>query len=229
MRKELQGSEQGAQESPAGSGRRLLGHGTGGDAGVSFRIWMRMERARQEVKKDRRGRLTENEEVVAEAVPEKERRYRIISMIGSLTMRDDELGRGSAVGRRFLTITAGFQKDGTFPGFRQSETRKKMNVLEAVQPPCRGRICLSLCVPAGTVISEKLDFDRGISVGVVCRRRERKAGGRAGDVWTAGLERALLDAYAAHFFYPVRAGKDGKCPIMSRNISYREMRRSGKI
>ena len=101
-------------------------------------------------------------------------------------------------------------------GFRQSETRKKMNVLEAVSH-LSGTDLLSLCVPAGTVISENwistAAFPSALYAGGESGKR-----GTAGDVWTAGLERALLDAYAAHFL-PGSGRKRREVSIMSRNIS----------
>lgn len=120
---------------------------------------------------------------------------------------------------------SGFSEGWTFPG-SGSPRQEKMNVLEAVSR-LSGTDLLSLCVPAGTVISENwistAAFPSALYAGGESGKR-----GTAGDVWTAGLERALLDAYAAHFL-PGSGRKRREVSIMSRNISYREMRRSGKI
>ena len=137
---------------------------------------------------------------------------------------DDELDE-EALWAPVLTITAGFQKDGRFrvPAVRD---KKKMNVLEAVSR-LSGTDLLSLCVPAGTVISEKWISTEAFPSALYADGESGKRG-TAGDVWMAGLERALLDAYAAHFL-PGSGRKRREVSIMSRNISYREMRRSGKI
>ena len=117
---------------------------------------------------------------------------------------------------------SGFSEGWTFPG-SGSPRQEKNECAGSSQPPVGDGSAESLCA-GGNCDFRKLDFDRGISVGVVCRRRERKAG----DDWgclDSGFERPL-DAYA--FF--TRFGQEKtEVSIMSRNISYREMRRSGKI
>ena len=136
---------------------------------------------------------------------------------------DDELD-DEALWAPVLTITAGFQKDGRFrvPAVRD---KKKMNVLEAVSR-LSGTDLLSLCVPAGTVISENwistAAFPSALYAGGESGKR-----GTAGDVWTAGLERALLDAYAAHFFTRFGQEKTGSVHyeqeyLLQGNASERE-------
>ena len=176
---------------------------------------------RQEVKKTEET-AHGNEEVVAEAV-RKGKEIQDYIDDWEPDDEDDELDE-EALWAPVLTITAGFQKDGRFrvPAVRQ----EKNECAGSSQSPVGDGSAESLCA-GGNCDFRKLDFDRGISVGVVCRRRERKAGEAVG-VWTAGLERALLDAYAAHFL-PGSGRKRREVSIMSRNISYREMRRSGKI
>lgn len=61
-----------------------------------------------------------------------------------------------------------------------------MNVLEAVSR-LSGTDLLSLCVPGGNCDFRKLDFDRGISVGIVCRRRRAESGGHLGMSGRRGL------------------------------------------
>ena len=136
---------------------------------------------------------------------------------------DDELDE-EALWAPVLTITAGFQKDGRFrvPAVRD---KKKMNVLEAVSR-LSGTDLLSLCVPAGTVISENwistAAFPSALYAGGESGKR-----GTSGDVWTAGLERALLDAYAAHFFTRFGQEKTGSVHyeqeyLLQGNASERE-------
>ena len=136
---------------------------------------------------------------------------------------DDELDE-EALWAPVLTITAGFQKDGRFrvPAVRD---KKKMNGLEAVSR-LSGTDLLSLCVPAGTVISENwistAAFPSALYAGGESGKR-----GTSGDVWTAGLERALLDAYAAHFFTRFGQEKTGSVHyeqeyLLQGNASERE-------
>ena len=100
-----------------------------------------------------------------------------------------------------------------------------MNVLEAVSR-LSGTDLLSLCVPAGTVISENwistAAFPSALYAGGESGKR-----GTAGDVWTAGFERALLDAYAAHFFTRFGQEKTGSVHyeqeyLLQGNASERE-------
>lgn len=100
-----------------------------------------------------------------------------------------------------------------------------MNVLEAVSR-LSGTDLLSLCVPAGTVISENwistAAFPSALYAGGESGKR-----GTSGDVWTAGLERALLDAYAAHFFTRFGQEKTGSVHyeqeyLLQGNASERE-------
>ncbi len=86
---------------------------------------------------------------------------------------DDELDE-EALWAPVLTITAGFQKDGRFrvPAVRD---KKKNECAGSSQPPVGDGSAESLCA-GGNCDFRKLDFDRGISVGIVCRRRERKTG-----------------------------------------------------
>lgn len=123
---------------------------------------------RQEVKKTEET-AHGNEEVVAEAV----RKGKEIQDYIDDWEPDDELDE-EALWAPVLTITAGFQKDGRFrvPAVRD---KKKMNVLEAVSRLSGDGSAESLCA-GGNCDFRKMDFDRGISVGIVCRRRERKAG-----------------------------------------------------
>ena len=173
---------------------------------------------RQEVKKTEET-AHGNEEVVAEAV----RKGKEIQDYIDDWEPDDELDE-EALWAPVLTITAGFQKDGRFrvPAVRD---KKKMNVLEAVSR-LSGTDLLSLCVPAGTVISENwistAAFPSALYAGGESGKR-----GTAGDVWTAGLERALLDAYAAHFFTRFGQEKTGSVHyeqeyLLQGNASERE-------
>ena len=110
-------------------------------------------------------------------------------------------------------------------GYALTSKKKKMNVLEAVSR-LSGTDLLSLCVPAGTVISENwistAAFPSALYAGGESGKR-----GTAGDVWTAGLERALLDAYAAHFFTRFGQEKTGSVHyeqeyLLQGNASERE-------
>ena len=98
-------------------------------------------------------------------------------------------------------------------------------VVEAVSR-LSGTDLLSLCVPAGTVISENwistAAFPSALYAGGESGKR-----GTAGDVWTAGFERALLDAYAAHFFTRFGQEKTGSVHyeqeyLLQGNASERE-------
>lgn len=100
----------GGAGSPAGSGRRLLGHGTGGDAGVSFVFGCGWSAPPG-------GKKTEetahgNEEVVAEAV-RKGKEIQDYIDDWEPDDEDDELDE-EALWAPVLTITASFQKDGRF-------------------------------------------------------------------------------------------------------------------
>ena len=163
-----------------------------------------------------------NEEVVAEAV-RKGKEIQDYIDDWEPDDEDDELDE-EALWAPVLTITAGFQKDGRFraPAVRD---KKKMNVLEAVSR-LSGTDLLSLCVPAGTVISENwistAAFPSALYAGGESGKR-----GTTGDVWTAGLERALLDAYAAHFFTRFGQEKTGSIHyeqeyLLQGNASERE-------
>lgn len=176
---------------------------------------------RQEVKKTEET-AHGNEEVVAEAV-RKGKEIQDYIDDWEPDDEDDELDE-EALWAPVLTITAGFQKDGRFrvPAVRD---KKKMNVLEAVSR-LSGTDLLSLCVPAGTVISENwistAAFPSALYAGGESGKR-----GTAGDVWTAGLERALLDAYAAHFFTRFGQEKTGSVHyeqeyLLQGNASERE-------
>ena len=220
LAKELQGSEQGAQEAQPD-----LEEGSWGmvqEEMRGYRSYLDADGARrQEVKRQKR-RLKEMKRWLQKQ-PGKGKEIQDYIDDWEPDDEDDELDE-EALWAPVLTITAGFQKDGRFR-LRQSGDKKKMNAGSS-QPPVGDGSAESLCA-GGNCDFRKLDFDRGISVGIVCRRRERKRG-TAGDVWTAGLERLFLDAYAAHFL-PGSGRKRREVSIMSRNIFYREMRRSGKI
>lgn len=92
---------------------------------------------------------------------------------------DDELDE-EALWAPVLTITAGFQKDGRFrvPAVRD---KKKMNVLEAVSR-LSGTDLLSLCVPAGTVISENW-ISTAAFPSVLYAGGESESGGK---LWVSG-------------------------------------------
>lgn len=206
LAKELQGSEQGAQEAQPD-----LEEGSWGmvqEEMRGYRSYLDADGARRQEVKKTEETAHGNEEVVAEAV-RKGKEIQDYIDDWEPDDEDDELDE-EALWAPVLTITAGFQKDGRFrvPAVRD---KKKMNVLEAVSR-LSGTDLLSLCVPAGTVISENwistAAFPSALYAGGESGKR-----GTSGDVWTAGLERALLDAYGGAFFYPVRAGKDGKCPL----------------
>ena len=218
--KELQGSEQGAQEAQPD-----LEEGSWGMVQEEMRGYRSYLDAdgerRQEVKKTEET-AHGNEEVVAEAV-RKGKEIQDYIDDWEPDDEDDELDE-EALWAPVLTITAGFQKDGRFrvPAVRD---KKKMNVLEAVSR-LSGTDLLSLCVPAGTVISENwistAAFPSALYAGGESGKR-----GTAGDVWTAGLERALLDAYAAHFFTRFGQEKTGSVHyeqeyLLQGNASERE-------
>lgn len=129
---------------------------------------------RQEVKKTEET-AHGNEEVVAEAV-RKGKEIQDYIDDWEPDDEDDELDE-EALWAPVLTITAGFQKDGRFrvPAVRD---KKKMNVLEAVSR-LSGTDLLSLCVPAGTVISENWISTAAFPSALYAGGGERKAG----DIW----------------------------------------------
>lgn len=53
--------------------------------------------------------------------------------------------------------------------------------------------------------------------------------GTSGDVWTAGLERALLDAYAAHFFTRFGQEKTGSVPYEQEYLLQGNASEAGKF
>lgn len=146
LAKELQGSEQGAQE--AQPDLEETSWGMVQEEMRGYRSYLDEDGARRQEVKKTEETAHGNEEVVAEAV----RKGKEIQDYIDDWEPDDELDE-EALWAPVLTITAGFQKDGRFrvPAVRD---KKKMNVLEAVSR-LSGTDLLSLCVPAGTVISEK--------------------------------------------------------------------------
>lgn len=220
LAKELQGSEQEAQEAQPD-----LEEGSWGmvqEEMRGYRSYLDADGARRQEVKKTEETAHGNEEVVAEAV-RKGKEIQDYIDDWEPDDEDDELDE-EALWAPVLTITAGFQKDGRFrvPAVRD---KKKMNVLEAVSR-LSGTDLLSLCVPAGTVISENwistAAFPSALYAGGESGKR-----GTAGDVWTAGLERALLDAYAAHFFTRFGQEKTGSVHyeqeyLLQGNASERE-------
>ena len=220
LAKELQGSEQGAQEAQPD-----LEEGSWGmvqEEMRGYRSYLDADGARRQEVKKTEETAQGNEEVVAEAV-RKGKEIQDYIDDWEPDDEDDELDE-EALWAPVLTITAGFQKDGRFraPAVRD---KKKMNVLEAVSR-LSGTDLLSLCVPAGTVISENwistAAFPSALYAGGESGKR-----GTTGDVWTAGLERALLDAYAAHFFTRFGQEKTGSIHyeqeyLLQGNASERE-------
>ena len=118
--------------------------------GRGYRSYLDADGARRQEVKKTEETAQGNEEVVAEAV-RKGKEIQDYIDDWEPDDEDDELDE-EALWASVLTITAGFQKDGRFrvPAVRD---KKKMNVLEAVSR-LSGTDLLSLCVPAGTVISE---------------------------------------------------------------------------
>ena len=196
LAKELDGSEQGAQEVQPDLGETSWGMVQEEMRG--YRSYLDEDGARrQEVKKTEKTAHS-NEEVLAEAV---RKGKEIQDYIDAWEPEDDddELDE-EALWEPVLRITARFQKDGRFrvPAVRD---KKKMNVLEAVSR-LSGTDLLSLCVPEGTTISDSR-VSTSVFPSVLYADGESGKRGGAGtdrDVWAAGLERALLDAYATHFF-----------------------------
>ena len=220
LAKELQGSEQGAQE--AQPDLEESSWGMVQEEMRGYRSYLDADGARRQEVKKTEETAHGNEEVVAEAV-RKGKEIQDYIDDWEPDDEDDELDE-EALWAPVLTITAGFQKDGRFrvPAVRD---KKKMNVLEAVSR-LSGTDLLSLCVPAGTVISENwistAAFPSALYAGGESGKR-----GTTGDVWTAGFERALLDAYAAHFFTRFGQEKTGSVHyeqeyLLQGNASERE-------
>ena len=196
LAKELDGSEQGAQE--AQPDLEEASWGMVQEEMRGYRSYLDADGARRQEVKKTEETAHSNESVVAEAV-RKGKEIQDYIDDWEPDDEDDELDE-EALWAPVLRITARFQKDGRFrvPAVRD---KKKMNVLEAVSR-LSGTDLLSLCVPEGTVISDSRvstsAFPSVLYAGGENGKQE--SSGTVGDVWTAGLERALLDAYAAHFF-----------------------------
>ena len=220
LARELEDSEQGAEE--ARTDLEETSWGMVQEEIRGYRSYLDADGARRQEVKKTEETAHSNEEVVAEAV---QKGKEIQDYIDAWEPDDeeDELDE-EALWAPVLTITARFQKDGRFrvPAVRD---KKKMHVLEAVSR-LSGTDLLSLCVPEGTVIS-----DSRVSSAALPSLRyaggEAKKGEAAGDIWTAGLERALLDAYAAHFFTRFGQEKTGSIHyeqeyLLQGNLSDRE-------
>ena len=220
LARELEDSEQGAEE--ARTDLEESSWGMVQEEIRGYRSYLDADGARRQEVKKTEETAHGNERVVAEAV---QKGKEIQDYIDAWEPDDeeDELDE-EALWAPVLTITARFQKDGRFrvPAVRD---KKKMHVLEAVSR-LSGTDLLSLCVPEGTVIS-----DSRVSSSVLPSLRyaggEAKKGEAAGDIWTAGLERALLDAYAAHFFTRFGQEKTGSIHyeqeyLLQGNLSDRE-------
>ena len=205
LAKELDGSEQGAQEVQPDLGETSWSMVQEEMRG--YRSYLDEDGARrQEVKKTEKTAHS-NEEVLAEAV---RKGKEIQDYIDAWEPEDDddELDE-EALWEPVLRITARFQKDGRFrvPAVRD---KKKMNVLEAVSR-LSGTDLLSLCVPEGTTISDSRVSTSVFPSALYADGESGKRGDAGTDrnVWAAGLERALLDAYAAHFFTRFGQEKNG--------------------
>ena len=196
LAKELDSSEQGAQEAQPDLEEASWGMVLEEMRG--YRSYLDADGARRQEVKKTEETAHSNESVVAEAV-RKGKEIQDYIDDWEPDDEDDELDE-EALWAPVLTITARFQRDGRFrvPAIRD---KKKMNVLEAVSR-LSGTDLLSLCVPEGTVISDSrvstMAFPSVLYAGG--ENEKRGTAGTAKDVWAAGLERALLDAYAAHFF-----------------------------
>ena len=147
LAKELQGSEQGAQEAQPD-----LEEGSWGmvqEEMRGYRSYLDADGARRQEVKKTEETAHGNEEVVAEAV----RKGKEI---------EDYIDH------------SGFSEGWAFPG-SGSPRQEKNECAGSSQPPVGDGSAESLCA-GGNCDFRKLDFDRGISVGIVCRRRERKTG-----------------------------------------------------
>lgn len=109
---------------------------------------------------------------------------------------DDELDE-EALWEPVLIITKRFKKDERFrtPAIKD---KKKMNVLETVSR-LSGTDLLSFCVPQGTKISNSKISNSTFPSKLYGDGKSDK-GSETKNILTAGLEKALLDEYAAHFF-----------------------------
>ena len=196
LAKELDGSEQGAQE--AQPDLKEASWGMVQDEMRGYRSYLDADGARRQEVKKTEETAHSNECVVAEAV-RKGKEIQDYIDDWEPDDEDDELDE-EALWAPVLRITAQFQKDGRFrvPAVRD---KKRLNVLEAVSR-LSGTDLLSLCVPEGIVISDSRVSTSTFPSVLYAGGENGKQGtaGTAKDVWAAGLERALLDAYAAHFF-----------------------------
>lgn len=205
LAKELTSSEKGAQE--AQPELKEISWAMIREEMQGYRSYIETDGARRQEVKKTETIAQSNEEIIAEAVRKGEEIQDYIDD-WEPEDEDDELDE-EALWRPVLAITGCFQKDGRF---RVSAVRdkKKMNVLEAVSR-LSGTDLLSLCVPEGTVISEsRISTENlpSVQYGKWNSSYLESAMQPAGSVWKAGLERALLDEYAAHFF--TRFGQDKK-------------------
>ena len=168
LAKELQGSEQGAQEAQPD-----LEEGSWGmvqEEMRGYRSYLDADGARRQEVKKTEETAQGNEEVVAEAV----RKGKEIQDYIDDWEPDDEDDELDEEARAGSDDHSGFSEGWTFPG-SGSPRQEKNECAGSSQPPVGDGSAESLCA-GGNCDFRKLDFDRGISVGVVCRRRERKAG-----------------------------------------------------
>lgn len=119
---------------------------------------------------------------------------------------DDELDE-EELWAQVLTITARFKNDVRFrsPAIKD---KKKMNVLEIVSS-LSGKELLDFCVPKGIEISNSKISNRVFPSILYGNGKSDSSNGKS-TLLTVGLEKALLDEYAAHFFTRYGQEKKGK-------------------
>ncbi len=194
LSKELDGSEAGA-----GNVRSDLKEDTWGmvtEEMRGYRSYLEEDGARRQEVRQTEPIAARNQIVLREAV---EKAEEVQAYIDAWEPEDDddELNE-EALWAPVLQITARFQKDNRFrvPAVKD---KKKMNVLEAVSR-LSGTDLLSFCVPNGMRVSEgRVSMEHFPSL-LYSGEKSGVSAESSGGILQAGMERALLDEYAAHFF-----------------------------
>lgn len=160
-----------------------------------YRSYIDIDGKRRKEVKDTENIAHDNETVVDEAI-EKGKEIQAYIDEWEADDEDDELDE-EELWSGVLTITARFKKDARFrsPSIKD---KKKMNVLETVSN-LSGKDLLSFCVPEDTKISNTKISNHTFPSVLYGSGKTYSSNGNS-NILTAGLEKALLDEYAAHFF-----------------------------
>ncbi len=159
-----------------------------------YRSYLDTDGARRNEIKNTENIARDNETVVDEAIRKGEEIQKYIDE-WEADDEDDELDE-EALWSKVLPVTARFKRDTRFKN-PSIKDKKKMNVLETVSR-LSGKDMLSICVPDGIDISNS-KISNSTFPSVLYGDGKNDGSGSA-NILAVGLEKALLDEYAAHFF-----------------------------